>query len=149
MIKTAGIFLIRNDHHMLIGHPTKHKPEVWSIPKGQVEENENIIAAAIRETFEETNIDVSDYKVIYELEPAPYPKMKKILYGVVLFESENPFNFHLFDIKCNSNVPLELGAFPEMDEFKWVSFDEAEHLVHAAQINCIQQIKELIKRKQK
>jgi 8-oxo-dGTP pyrophosphatase MutT (NUDIX family) len=149
MIRTAGIFLVRNDHHILIGHPTKHKPEVWSIPKGQVEEHENIIAAAIRETYEETNIDVSDYKVIYELEPSPYPKTKKVLHGVVLFESENPFNFHLFDIKCNSNVPLDIGGFPEMDDFKWVSLDEAEPLVHAAQVNCIQQIKELIKKKQK
>lgn len=144
MIKTAGIFLVRRDNHILIGHPTKHKPNVWSIPKGQVEPDEDVVDAAVRETFEETNIDVSDYKVIYKLEPAVYPKMKKVLHAIALFEKENPFVFDLFDIKCNSNVPLDIGAFPEMDDFKWVTIEEAEELVHAAQVNCLQQIKELI-----
>ncbi len=146
MIKTAGIFFIRKDYHVLICHPTKHKENVWSIPKGRIEDGEDEIDAAVRETFEETNIDVSDWLIIHNLEPAPYPSGKKVLYGLALFESQNRFSFDLFDIKCNSNVPLDLGGFPEMDGYKWVPIDEAEKLVHAAQINCLEQIKLIIKK---
>lgn len=146
MIKTAGIFFIRKDYHILICHPTKHKENVWSIPKGRIEGDEDMIEAAVRETFEETNIDISNWKVLHNLEPAPYPKSQKVLYAFALFESQNPFSFNLFDMKCNSNVPLEAGGFPEMDGYKWAPIDEAEKLVHAAQINCLEQIKIIIKK---
>lgn len=144
MIRTAGIFLIRKDQKILICHPTKHKDTVWSIPKGRMEEGEDVVETAVRETYEETNVDVSEWSVIHKLEPAPYPKSNKVLFGIALFESENKFSFNFFDLKCNSNVPLEAGGFPEMDGYQWATIDDAEKLVHAAQINCLNQIRELI-----
>jgi len=144
MIKVAGIFLIRKDLNVLICHPTKHKDNVWSIPKGRVEEGEELIDAAIRETFEETNIDIADWTVMHNLEPVRYPKSNKVLFSYALFESQNKFSFTLFDIKCNSNVPLNLGAFPEMDAYQWVTIEEALPLVHASQAIALGQVQELI-----
>ena len=55
----AGVFLVREDGNILICHPTNHAPDFWSIPKGLVDDGEELLAAAIRETFEETNINLA------------------------------------------------------------------------------------------
>ncbi len=36
----AGIFIVRKDKKILICHPTNHKPDFWSIPKGKVDNGE-------------------------------------------------------------------------------------------------------------
>ena len=39
-VHAAGIFLMRKDFNILICHQTNHAPNVWSIPKGKIEEGE-------------------------------------------------------------------------------------------------------------
>ena len=146
MTIAAGLFLVRKDNKILVGHPTNHKPNFWSIPKGKVEDGEMYQFAAVRETFEETNIDVSDWKILHNLDAVPYKKMKKILHPFVLFEKQNNIDFDTFELKCNSFVPEEKGGFPEMDDFKWVTIDEAREMVHDTQIVCLDKIEELLKK---
>lgn len=43
--------------------PNTALPEFWSVPAGYVEDNEDIKAAAIRETLEETKIELTESKV--------------------------------------------------------------------------------------
>ena len=43
----------------------------------------------------------------------------------VTFE-ENNANWDRIYLKCNSMPPKESGGFPEMDDFKWVTIDEAK-----------------------
>jgi 8-oxo-dGTP pyrophosphatase MutT (NUDIX family) len=145
----AGIFLIRKNNKILVCHPTKHSKNFWSIPKGRVEDNEEILETAIRETFEETNIDVAKWKVIHSLEPIEYDTDKKILHSFAIFEKENPWNFDKFEIKCNSNVAPEKGGFPEMDDFKWVATKEAKGLFHTAQMKALEELEYLIKKIEK
>ena len=66
----AGIFIMRNDGKLLICHPTHHPEDIWSIPKGKVEEGETKLEAALRETEEETNLWLgsNDNFVVYDLE---------------------------------------------------------------------------------
>lgn len=143
-IITAGIFLIRKDGKLLVCHPTKHPANVWGIPKGRIDKGENLIEAAVRETLEETNMDVSNWKIMRHLSPVKYPKSNKILHGYVLFESENQIDFNSFDLKCNSKVEEEKGGFPEMDDFKWVTLEEAKSLIHASQTACLPKIEEYL-----
>jgi 8-oxo-dGTP pyrophosphatase MutT (NUDIX family) len=147
MAKTiaAGIFLVRKDGTLLVCHPTNHDPNFWSIPKGKVEEGEYYIDAAIRETFEETNINVMDCRNIRGLQAVNYSHRKKILHPFVVLESENlNLNWNAFDIKCNSNVPEDRGGFPEMDAYQWVGLDEARLILHATQVACLDAIQKLI-----
>jgi 8-oxo-dGTP pyrophosphatase MutT (NUDIX family) len=144
MIVAAGLFLVRKDNKILVGHPTRHKATFWSIPKGKVEEGEENINAAIRETYEESNVDVSNWSIVHNLEPVKYTKTKKILYPFVLFEKQNKFDFNQFELKCNSNVPEDKGGFPEMDDFKWVTIEEGRSLLHETQVACLDKIEEII-----
>lgn len=152
MAKTiaAGIFIIRRDRKLLICHPTNHKPDFWSIPKGKVEEGEGIMDAAIRETFEESNIDlnhqmaVASFNVHY-LEPVNYGHNKKMIYPFIYIEHDlTEMDWDNLEIKCNSNVPVERGGFPEMDDYKWVSLEEAKPLVHETQAACLPFIEKII-----
>jgi ADP-ribose pyrophosphatase YjhB (NUDIX family) len=69
MKETAGIFLVSKNGTILVGHPTNHSENFFSVPKGGVNKDEKLIDAAIRETYEESNVDVSDFTVIHSLTP--------------------------------------------------------------------------------
>jgi len=142
----AGVFLVRKNGTLLICHPTNHKPDFWSIPKGKLDANETPLAAAIRETFEESNISLLfNEKNIIALEPVNYGHKKKMLYPFVFLESKSEnMDWDQFIVKCNSNVPLDRGGFPEMDDYKWVSIEEARPLLHETQAACLNKIKSLI-----
>ena len=139
----AGIFLVRKDGMLLICHPTNHA--IWSIPKGKIDGEETPLEAAIRETLEESNIDLKDCESFIELEPVNYSHKKKMLHPFLVYEGFNKsLNFDSFEIKCTSMVPDERGSFPEMDGYKFVSLDEAKSLLHETQVVCLDKIKELI-----
>lgn len=141
----AGMFLVNKDGKLLVCHPTNHSQNFWSIPKGKVEDGEYYLDAAIRETYEETNIKLTFAKNVIKMEPQTYSHKKKILYPFVVFEKDNlHLNWDKFEIKCNSNVPQERGGFPEMDDYKWVSLDEAKPMLHETQKNCIDDIKKML-----
>jgi 8-oxo-dGTP pyrophosphatase MutT (NUDIX family) len=144
----AGVFLVNKKNEVLICHPTNHSMNLWSIPKGKVEVGETMINAAIRETYEETNINLSKADSFIMLDMVTYTHRKKAIQGFLLLETKNPsVNFDLFKLKCNSNVPKERGGFPEMDDYKWVLIDEARELLHYTQVESLDKIEEIIKRK--
>ena len=141
----AGIFLVNKDNQLLICHPTNHNPNFWSIPKGKVEKGETLIDAAIRETHEETNIDLSKAIGLKELEGVNYKSKKKILHPFLAWEpAMTGVDWYSFELKCNSNVSESRGGFPEMDDYKFVSLDEAINLLHETQVACIDVIKKII-----
>ncbi|MFW6281459.1 MAG: NUDIX hydrolase [bacterium] len=64
---SAGLVIIQ-DNKILLVHPTNSSwYGTFSIPKGHVEKNEDILDAAIRETKEETGIEINK-KDIYSKE---------------------------------------------------------------------------------
>lgn len=143
----AGIFIVRKDKKILICHPTNHKPDFFSVPKGKVEDGESLMAAAIRETEEETNINLkNDFNFsIHLLPPVEYKHGKKVFNPFVYVENQNSsINWSDIEIKCNSHVPVERGGFPEMDGYQWVTLDEAKPLLHETQTACIDKIIEIV-----
>jgi ADP-ribose pyrophosphatase YjhB (NUDIX family) len=141
----AGVFIVRKDGSLLVCHPTNHKPDFWSIPKGKVEEGEEFVDAAIRETYEECNVDLSGCKGIVALEAVNYTHNKKILHPFLILErNASNLNWDSFELKCNSFVSEDRGGFPEMDDFKFVTINEAKLLLHESQVKCLDKIKKLL-----
>lgn len=143
----SGIFILRKDGKLLICHPTNHAVDFYSIPKGKIELGETKIEAAIRETFEETNIDLFGTKDFHvtQLESVGYRSGKKTLHPFLYKEKLiSTFDWENIEIKCNSNVPIERGGFPEMDGYKWVEISEAKPLLHETQVIALSQIEELL-----
>jgi ADP-ribose pyrophosphatase YjhB (NUDIX family) len=147
--KTCGLYIVNKDNKILICHPTFHSWDLWSIPKGKVEEGESYLEAAIRETEEETNINfnlaIGKIK-FHDLGHTTYKSKRKILVGFAVLEKEfgpnMPFKLANIDIKCNSIVDGK--DFLENDSFKWVTIEEAKELLHESQVPNLEKIKKLI-----
>jgi 8-oxo-dGTP pyrophosphatase MutT (NUDIX family) len=138
MKKAAGIILFNDKNEVLIEHPTNHDPNFWSFPKGLIDENETPSQAAVRELYEETSLNLYDisYEVIEEL---PWIKFKNNRKTLKLFVIKTDEKLDDFQFKCPSLVTknrkgeaLE-NPFPEVDDYKWVSLEEAYPLLHEAQ----------------
>jgi 8-oxo-dGTP pyrophosphatase MutT (NUDIX family) len=133
-VRAAGVFLVRRDRKILVGHPTNHKPSFWSIPKGKVDEGETTLEAAIRETYEECNVKLfKDLHHFIDLGTHVYRHKKKEVTLYAHLETEQS-KWDKFQIRCNSNVPEERGGFPEFDNFEWVTFEEAKKILHSTQV---------------
>lgn len=146
IIKTAGVFLINKDLKLLVAHPTNHPVDFWSIPKGKIDEGESELSGALRELYEESNVDFRDRIFLYhEFNYEVFNNKRKKLKPYVILESKNNVDFNSFELKCNSHVEPERGGFPEMDDYKWITLDEAEKCLHHTQVACISKIKDLIK----
>jgi len=144
MIISAGIFIINEDLKLLIVHPYgASENDKWSIPKGKVENSETFFEAAIRETYEEANFHINLDSAFQFVGNAKYKNKKKQLVAFSVLQSENPQIDFDQELKCNSYITGSTKKF-EIDEFKWVSFEEAENLLHYTQIELLPNVKELL-----
>ena len=91
----------------------------WDFPKGLVEPGEEQLACAKREVEEETGLSALEFPFGDEFkETLPYAGNKVARY--YLAETE--------EVEVTLPVSPELGR-PEHQEYRWVSFDEAEDLL--------------------
>jgi len=137
MKETCGILLYDIETKtFLVGHPTNSPRNYWSIPKGQKEPNETTFAAAIREMYEETNIDYDSLEVISTSKLGTYPyqnKKKKLTVYAVMVKGKPS------DIKCNTYVDNQ--DYFEMDDFQWIEIDNLKINLHPTQLEALNTFK--------
>jgi len=124
MNKISCGVIIRDFDRMLVARPTNHK--LWNIPKG-IEDPMDLdyYTTAIREAWEETNIDLLHYLDNYnikcnDLGKYPYYKGKDLVLFEFLFETKDLPD--ISNIKCESmffNKSLNIYQ-PELSEFKYI-----------------------------
>ncbi|MFC1868696.1 NUDIX hydrolase [Thermodesulfobacteriota bacterium] len=148
----CGIFLIDKNDKLLIVHPTNCPESMWSIPKGiRNAHDSDDFTAAKRELLEETGIDIEsdiDKCEISCLGIVTYRRLrKKKLIG---FACKLDFEINQ-ELRCDSYVDSNgrgccfvmgetrhregggIDPFPEVDQFKWVTFQEAMRLMPLSQ----------------
>lgn len=139
--KSAGLLLYHRQNKLLevlLVHPGgpfwKNKDlGAWSIPKGEIEENEEPLKAAARETKEETGISVDISNPIF-LNPV---KQKS---GKIIYAWANEANFEIEEIKSNlfeMEWPPKSGKkafFPEVDKAAWLNLHDAKKKIVSGQL---------------
>ncbi len=129
--KSAGILLYRKKDsglEVFLVHPggpywAKKDQGAWSIPKGEFEEGENLLAAARREFREETGVDVDGR--FAALTPLKQPS------GKVIYAWALAGDLDAAAIKSNTfsmEWPPKSGRiqeFPEVDRGGWFGIQEA------------------------
>lgn len=147
--KSAGLLLYRLKNksiEVLLVHPGgpywKNKDlGAWSIPKGEIEENEEPLMAAARETKEETGISV-DINNSISLKPV---KQKS---GKIIYAWANEANFEIKEIKSNLfeiEWPPKSGKktfFPEVDKACWFDLEDSEKKIIPGQLPLIKELEQ-------
>lgn len=146
MTYTCGIFIIDTEDKLLICHITNQPMEgrTWSIPKGLPDEGEAWVAAACRETFEETGIQIDPSNVL-PLGLSPYySKSMSRNKTLVPFLGWLGKPGHETVCVCSSMFTNQRNEEqPEVDQFRWVTFEEAESMIHESQMAKLKDAKEL------
>lgn len=134
-------FLIQSLDKYLLCHPsnlcsdTNNIDKSWGLPKGKLNsENEEKINCALRETFEETNINLLHFPNI-KFSTLPIFTNSYLTQFQGERVSKTIFIFHANDIdgvlqrqtlSCPSLI--ENTKIPEMDNFRWVIKEEAKEI---------------------
>jgi predicted NUDIX family NTP pyrophosphohydrolase len=138
---SAGILLWRRRHGELevllahMGGPYWAKKDLghWTIPKGEVEEGEELMAVARREFLEETGHEVPDVPLI-ELGEIKQKSGKAVLGWAAegdLDPAAAVSNTYEMEWPPGSGRRAE---FPEIDRVEWFGMDEARRKLKDAQV---------------
>lgn len=131
---SAGILFYKIDpFQVLLVHPSGNynKNAKWSIPKGNRENNENVLETAFREISEELGVNLSGKEEYINLDYVTYQSGKKEIYVLAM-------NFSVIQ-----NQTLKLNW--ENDKYEFYSYDEAEKIIHPDQFVFIKRLqKELL-----
>ncbi|MDP9040342.1 MAG: NUDIX domain-containing protein [Bacteroidota bacterium] len=143
--KSAGILVFRMNlgvPEILLMHPggpywAKKDAGAWSIPKGEVNENETEREAAEREFKEETGINLTGKFI--ELEPIR--QSNKIVYAWAVEQDIEAAQIksNLFEMEW----PPKSGkfrSFPEIDKAEWFPANEAKIKAIKGQVALIEQL---------
>ena len=110
--------IITDGQRLLLGHATG-SPR-WDIPKGMAEPGESFAAAAVRELFEETGLEVSE-TALRPLGVHAYRRGKDL----ALFCWPSPQLPDPQSLVCTSCFPLGGRMIPEFDRFGLFSHEDA------------------------
>jgi 8-oxo-dGTP pyrophosphatase MutT (NUDIX family) len=134
--RSAGGLVLRHERStysgLLIGRST---PRIWSLPKGHIEPNESIEAAALREVQEETGVEAT---IIV--------KLSDIRYWFYANKLKHSKIVHFFLMRYVKGTPTPQEG--EVDEVIWVKLDQMpEMLTHVNERRLIEIAQTMVKEK--
>jgi 8-oxo-dGTP pyrophosphatase MutT (NUDIX family) len=122
---SCGILVLNGQQELLLCHVTGQ--DHWDLPKGGAHEGESPLQAALRETREETGLELAAH-ALRELGRFDYrPKKDLHLFAALTAR------FDLALLRCESQFSqFATGKrLPEMDGYDWVRFDRVGELCTA------------------
>ena len=148
MVKqSAGllIYRVRDNTLVFLVHPggplwTKRDLGAWSIPKGEFDEEEPLLAAK-REFYEETGIQAPEGEYV-SLNPVKQKGGKIVHAWAVAGEVDAEL---VISNKFDLEWPPRSGkkqSFPEIDRAAWYSVEEAQQKINPGQVRLIQELLE-------
>jgi predicted NUDIX family NTP pyrophosphohydrolase len=129
LVHPGGPFFIRKDE----GH--------WTVPKGEIMENEDPLDAAIREFLEETGHQVSGDPIA--LSPILQKGGKKVWCWAMeddLVPEQLVSNTFELEWPPKSG---KLKSYPEIDRGEWFNFEQAKVKINERQIPFLEEVKAL------
>ncbi len=144
--KSAGILIYRfagKHFEVLLVHPggpfwAKKDIAAWSIPKGEFEEGEEPLTAAIRELKEETGLEVSGNFI--PLKPVKQKSGKLVIAFAIEFDCDPAqVTSNFFEMEWPPNSKF-MKMFPEVDKAAWFNLEEASEKIIPGQVPLLQEL---------
>lgn len=130
MVRSAGLLIISNNRVLLVKQKndfTTHR--YLSIPKGEIADNETLMTAAIRETYEETGLNFASEKNLegpFFLCYSHLGKVYKEIYYYIVRVNSLPENF-----RTNDTTEVEaVGLYSYEEAEKHLFFQQLSILTH-------------------
>ncbi len=154
--QSAGLMMYRinnNTPEILLAHPggpffAKKDDGHWTIPKGEPDDNEDLLPAAKREFEEETGIKPGALSGVEFIELGSITqKGGKEVFGWA-FEGTLPAEYKHTCNTVRLEWPPRSGKFqdfPEVDKVEFFNLDEAKKKIKEAQIPLIEKLEEHLK----
>ncbi len=123
MEKSSGFIIYRKEKndvfYLLLKYPPREEgKEYWGFPKGHLENDEDLLEAAIRELEEETGIKKNEIDI---------KKFKKWIKYFFKRESKNVFKIVVYFLAETKKESVELSS--EHLDYKWVNYAEAKEMI--------------------
>ena len=148
MKQSAGILIYKkNPLRFLLVHPggpyfSKKDKGWWTIPKGEIQEHESALTAALREFEEETGFRAQEPYT--ELQPVVQKGGKKVFCWAAEGDFDtDKFTSNTFEIEWPPKSGTKI-CFPEIDTAKWFTVEEAKVYMNAIQLEFIAQLEVLL-----
>jgi predicted NUDIX family NTP pyrophosphohydrolase len=128
---------------VLLIHPggpffTRKDIGVWSIPKGEPGDNEDMLDAARREFFEELGIEVSG--TFIPLQPVKQKGGKVVhAWAVEAWPDISRVHSNTFAMEWPPRSG-KMQEFPEVDKAEWFTVEEAKTKINSAQVGLIDEL---------
>ena len=113
---------------LLVQYRLPNNKTVVEIPKGIVDNGENVLDAAVRETVEETCLDRDDIEIVHSIKPLVY----KYMSWLHSFENTGIKKLYVYPAICT--VCRICPKTSEADKVFFVEFDKAIQLMTKRQI---------------
>ena len=119
---SCGVVILNPWRELLLCHVTGQGH--WDLPKGGMDPGETPLQTALRETREETGLQLSA-QALMDLGRFPYTAKK----GLHLFATQLP-RLDVSRLTCHSHFVdrLTRRSLPEMDGFDWFAWDRTREL---------------------
>ena len=119
---SCGTVIVTDERELLLCHVTGQRH--WDLPKGGIHDGESPLAAALRETHEETGL-VIDPASVTDLGRREYTGKKDLHLFAVVSPRIDPRELHCVSCFVERGSGRER---PEMDGFGWFAFDRIGEL---------------------
>ena len=151
MKRSIGILLYRKideEYQILLTHfggPywSKKDKGAWSLQKGLQEAGETALETAVRETSEETNLQLQN--------EISYLASKKVSNNKLVIMFASYFDGSIENFKSNTfslEFPPKSGIvkeYPEMDKIRWLSLKDAKDYICPSQLFFLERFEDKIK----
>ena len=151
--QSAGILFYRYINtvpEVLLVHPggpfwSKKDKGAWSVPKGEIQENETPLAAARREIAEETGITITG--TLTALKPVKQKGGKKVFVWACFQDTDvEKIKSNTFDIEWPPRSG-RMQSFPEIDKAAWFDIPAAREKVLESQQPLLLELQQLLNNK--
>lgn len=132
---SCGVLIINENGEILVGLSTGN--DKYDIPKGQLEEGERHIEAAIRECKEETGLAFGEKDLTF-LGHFNYSRYKDLVLYMTTIRSTS---IQVEELVCESTFTTKDGKeYPELSSFMWMPPEEYQTHMFASMQKVLQTV---------
>lgn len=134
---SCGIVLINSMGRILACKPHERPHQYYDVPKGEIDEGETPYECALRETFEETGLDLTDQELIDCGEFTYIPNKKNIHLFMCHYDIDNIENLVCTSMYFNRDKKM---LCPEISEYRFVTPEQIEEIFYPSLVPVLKNI---------